>query len=125
MINLTILENGNLRVSIDAEYENAAKGLADIVSKNSADAAWAQIFEEAGLIGNGWGVCGGDDLGCLTEAPFILLNPLPPELPSCEPIAMLDWTYEQAWWFPDYQIINELDILLEKGYVDFTIAKME
>ena len=115
MIKLTELDNGSLRISLEKGHKRELRKLIKVLGYWCV---WSELFELSNLTGNGWGIVSGDDLGQLTDAPFILSGFLPPE-ESEDVFDMTKWTYEKGWWFPNYQVENEIETLLIKGFVDF------
>ena len=111
-INFTILDSGNLRLSVkDRET------FEDIVSKEYYDERHylADFMEDARLIGNDWDCL--YDVG-MTETPAIGQG-----LIYCEDENDNDGypvDFGNLWYFPDYMIYSYIGILREKGEIIFT-----
>ena len=107
MIDLTILENGNLRLSLEKDCREELEELREkfgisVVLHQALEAYWA----------NGWYIGTANQLWQMSESPVI-----------CEEGYVEDngsnTLHGKAWYFPNYMIEDEIETILEKGYVDF------
>ena len=110
-IRLTILDNSNLRLSI-----NDKEDFDDIKSKKYCDERHylSDLMDNSGYIGNDWECC--YDIG-LTEAPAIAQGLIYSEKDDNDGYPV---DYENLWYFNSYMIESYIEILSRQGYVDFT-----
>lgn len=103
-----ILPNKNLKISLGNESaENVKSYLEDHTSFETllefTESYWT----------NGWGVTTGDLLGQLTECPII-----------AEDLTIEDdgsnTLNGKAWYFGNYMVENEIETILENGFIEFT-----
>lgn len=109
-ISFTIQNDGSLKITADAEAREELKAA-------YADGGYPRAFDdilEAGLR-SGFERIRPEYIGALTDSP----------------IFGEEVTYEddltqrvegRVWWFPEYQVINEVEELIQKGEVTFTLA---
>ena len=107
MITLKVLENGNLRVSLTGKKWM----LKEAIEHHPYWTVWGLLLEDSGLLGNGWSIDSCDNVGGLSEAPCFLTDAYPNDDGYIE--------FDKGWWFPDYQVCNDLVELYENGFVDF------
>ena len=69
-----------------------------------------EMMSEVGAIGNGWQIIPPEDIGALTDA-MIISNDFDINNNG-------KFTVNQAYWYPDYQIKSEIDVLKRKGKLE-------
>lgn len=104
-----VIENGNLVFTMDEE--DRATWKAELAEQEYLDIE--DVFYDSGLGGN----CDLDtvqphQIGALTDSPIFA------EAVEYDPGGVIGAT-GNVWWFPDYQVINPLETLLETGRVVF------
>jgi hypothetical protein len=106
-VSFDILPNKNLLITC-----NDAEELKELIEKYSDERELLQeLLEVSGYLGNDWYCLW--DVG-LTEAPVVGYGMFEVE----------DETdFENIWWYPNYQVSNFAEILLEKGNVEFVSAE--
>jgi hypothetical protein len=65
---------------------------------------------------NGWEMVPPEDIGALTSSPILSDSAVRDDDDKLTSIG-------DVYWFPEYQVKSELEELLEKGFVDFTLAE--
>lgn len=108
----SILEDGALEVRV---LTDAGRDLLrDLLSKpRGDDEGFANIIEHMGWAGNGrLYTVAAEWIGALTNGPILADQLDPPVVPDGA----------NVWWFPNYQISDPLEVLLELGRVVFTKA---
>lgn len=107
-VTFTILENGNLRISLNVGME---KDLREILDRELGDfGALLDATEQYWT--NGWGVHSASQLGQLSDAPVI-----------CEDSTVEDdgsiTLNGRSWYYLPYMVFSPLEKIWENGYVDF------
>ncbi len=105
-----VIEGGNLKISLTPEGKelieemraDSTKGWLDIIT---------ELFEYE--MCNGYSYVQPEHIGALTSS-LIIGDGFIDEDTSIE-----DINTTNTWWFPDYQVLNEIDELYEKGYIIF------
>ena len=106
------LPNGNLRIVL---LEGERASVEEIAAQEStADSKLAQVIEWQ--LGNGWSFVRPEDIAALTEAPF-----LTEEIETDDHGTVL-WE-GTVYWYPQYDVSDPVEKLLENGYVDFERGK--
>ena len=113
MITLTEQANGTLLVSLTGKKWI----LKEALEHPPHYTVWGLLLEDSGLLGNGWSVDSCDNIGGLSEAPCILTDGYPDDDGFLE--------FDKGWWFPNYQVENELVTLLTNGQVIFQPIEKE
>jgi hypothetical protein len=109
MITFTKLDNGKLRLT-------ASKGYKRELRQRYIDRGGSDTFEDGteSYWTNGWGIFSADLLGQLSSAPIIV-----------EDLTINDDNSRtlngNAWWYPDYQILDPVEEILKHKYVDFDL----
>jgi len=111
-IKFTVLDNTNLRLSIDNQSD-----FIDVLSRNYVDERHflADMMEDSGYIGNDWDCL--YNIG-MTECPAIGQGAIYPDNEE-EDNDGYPIDYENLWFFGDYMILDYLAIIKENGFVDF------
>lgn len=113
MVNLTELENGNLKITLE---EGGLDELETILERtNDERIHLVEMLDIAGYIGNDW--YSPDEIG-LTEAPAVARGASYPNQDNDEGVE-----YEKLWYFGDYMIVSFTEILKKEGSVVFTLAE--
>jgi hypothetical protein len=118
MIDLTILDNGDLEISVtdEKEFLYEVERFEDL----SENEMLYELLEAARYIGNDW--YANVYIG-LTDSPTIGQGALFNEGEDEGDEAYWENTdYEKAWWYPDYMVKSFLDELVETGKTIFTKA---
>jgi hypothetical protein len=111
MIDITfkVQDNGNLKITADQE---ARDELSETYQDGGYTKAMAEVIDAANRIG--YSDVRPEWIGALTDAPIIGedvdYETDPPKVEG------------RVWWFPDYQIRNEIQELIDDGEVTFTLA---
>ena len=104
-----IMPNGNLAFILDADDDHE-----DVLAMRGY--SWPDMLEACGLLGNGWNSVAPETIGALTDAPIVT-----------DDWSITDEGETQAlgriWWFPNYQVEDPAETLVEKGRVVFTLAR--
>jgi hypothetical protein len=109
------LANGDLRIVLLPE---ARDDVQEIASKDDIDADSKLGETIAWQLGNGWSLVRPEDIGELTGAPI-----LSEEIDYDDQGNVLQ--VGTVYWYPQYDVYDPVQRLLESGYVDFTIPKDE
>lgn len=116
LINLEVLEDGNLRISLTPEGKVSLEDMLNEDGHINYYQAWDDLM--------GWwhgnseyrrtdsSECGG-----LTDSPMIADGMYYED--DGKPAFHPDW---KLWWFPDYQVVDEFEVMLRDGFVVFTKA---
>lgn len=105
------LPNGDLKILADPDMQACIK---DRESGND-------IFDYLeGMLGNGFDVIHPEEIAALTDAPIIGYDVERSDQGELLPSAGM-----KVWWYPEYQVRDPLDDLVEKGELVFTRAKEE
>lgn len=118
MITLTELPNGNLKISIDPEYEGARDEIASLIDTPLSE-AFTEMMSAGGTssyLGNNWHIVPPESIGALTDSPIIGYGAIYAE----EDDQDLPVSYEKLWWFPQYMVTDPIEALLRDGVVVFT-----
>jgi len=104
--------NGDLRITLLPE---AREDVQEISSSQqlSADAKLAETIEWH--LGEGWSFVNPEDIGALTEAP-ILSEDVDYDNRGQAKVGVV-------FWYPEYEVKDPVEQLLENGFVDFTQVK--
>jgi len=111
-VNLRTLDNGDLELSPTPQ---AIAETEHFLGLPTMDALY-ELLED--WLCNGWEIVPPERLGSLTAAPILTDEIIYGDMGSVEYIG-------QVWWFPNYQIENEVETLLTQGKVVFSLAKEE
>ena len=110
MVTFKIQDDQSLKIILD---QDARVDVQDILDNNSPIIALQDVLED--YVCNGWGLYYGEQLGQMTDSPFI-----------CEDSVLDDdgrvTIFGRAWWYPNYQILCPVEQLLKNGEVVFTLA---
>ncbi len=98
-VNMEVLENGDLIMFPTPEAIEEKEYFLSLPSMS----ALYELLED--FLCNGWGIISPEDIGALTDAP-IITNEI--DRDDDGHIIHLGDT----WWFPNYQIENEIELLL-------------
>tara|TARA_S200002703_G_scaffold156509_1_gene162305 strand:+ start:159 stop:740 length:582 start_codon:yes stop_codon:yes gene_type:complete len=110
-VSFDILSNENLLITC-----NDAEQLKELIEKYPDERELLQeLLESSGYLGNDWYCLW--DVG-LTQAPVVAMGMLTGMVEGTE-----EDDFENIWWYPNYQVSNFAEILLEKGSVEFVRAK--
>lgn len=107
------LENGNLKITLNKRGKEELAELKERFEKIGY-AIWWELNE--GKFCNGYTEVKPEDIGALTSSPLIANGIIDEETTQEE----LDNT--KVWFFPNYQVISEIEELFEKGEVIFVNA---
>lgn len=108
MLNIEIDEDGNLVVTADedgVDYINTHKG------ERHHAVIWCDLIESHSCNGS-YTYCNADDLGMMSEAPCIVQEMYYADDGTREPIG-------HVWFFAEYMIVDELDLLVNGFPVKF------
>lgn len=105
-----VLKNGNLRISLDSGNKRNLKELLNN-DKLGSDQKFVMATEQYWT--NGWGVYNADQLGQMTEC-LVISESDDIDDDGNPSVYGKTWTNNH-----NYQVINPLQEILEKGYVDF------
>jgi hypothetical protein len=109
-VNLKTLNNGDLEITPTAQaVEEAERFLA-----MSPMQALEELFED--WLCNGWEFIAPEKIGALTDSPILTDEILYNDQGNIEYIGSI-------WWFPNYQVENEIETLLKESKVVFSLAK--
>jgi len=109
---LSVLENGDLSIKIT---ELGRGELEEFLTKTKDEREIMPDLLEDIFVNSDWGMVQPEDICALTSAPLISSG--------------LDYDFhglvsvDKIWWFPNYQITNAMEELLEKGEVVFSLAE--
>ena len=103
------LKNGKLRISYLKGHKKELREY-----HNEHGEIDTMMEETESYWTNGWGVFTGDQLGQLTEAPIIAKESYFEEDSS-------HTLNGPAWWYPDYQVTDFIEVILDKGFIDFDL----
>lgn len=109
----TISKSGELIFTLDDEERSE---WAEQIAREDQFVDIATVFSETGLAGNcDLDMIQPEDVGALTDSPIF-----------ADDVDLDDQGELRAvgdvWWYPDYQIFNPAEVLVEKGQVIFTPA---
>lgn len=112
-MNHTISTTGALVFTLDAEER------AELMNDIQRDDHYVDIidlFAETGLQGNSdLEVIRPEDVGALTDSPIFATDAVRDDCGEIKRVG-------DVWWFPDYQVRNPAEILIETGRVAFAPA---
>jgi hypothetical protein len=111
LVEFTKLSNGDLRISLLPEGREEAVEISK--TNKSTNAKFTEIIMHQ--ICNGWDVLRPEEVGALTDS--LILSDDSEFDDEGEVI-----TIGNVWWFPNYQILDEVEELLKNGYVDFELG---
>lgn len=110
MINLTELDNGVLRISLDCDYPDVKMEIRKLIRNESLIGGIYTLLDGSGYLGNGWDVA--DDVFALSSAVCIFYD--------LDRNDNGDYVFfDKAWHYPDEVIRHPLMILLAQGFVDY------
>lgn len=116
LINLEVLPDGNLKVSLTLEGRQDLPYLRD---RFSCDSVWVEMVERYQTPGSAYMMLKPEEIGALTSAPIIGHG-----------FAYDDYGEIQqggdnpkVWWFPQYETVDEFEELLKPGgFIIMTLA---
>jgi hypothetical protein len=111
MIDLIIQDDGNLLIELSGEPTDYEKQFyLDLSPIN----ALCELLDTSGYIGNGWQFLKPEDIGALiSDTCPIISNDV--DIEDDGSISHIG----DIWYYPDYAVSNEIEILFEKGSVIF------
>ena len=113
MINLTVLENGNLRLEFDGDSYDR-EDIEESLENNGTVGAFCDMLESNTC--NGWDLRFGDNIGQMTSAPFLFEDSV------ISDDGMTLQNFGRVWWHPDYMVKDEVETILANGFMDFTLC---
>lgn len=123
-LNFTELPDGNLRIELTPEgsgelmgYIFSDGGTGEEGWVMTPDRIWSELIESYSSNGS-YSMIRPEDIGALTEAPIIALNF---GYDDVNERVVIDQE-TKIWWYPDYQVSDELKELLYSGFVLFLKA---
>lgn len=108
---LEILPNKDLKISITADGREELAEMDARENNPGTDYKLARLLEYH--LGNGWEFVRPEEVSALTSSP-ILSNDV-----SRDDDGELT-AIGEVWWFPNYQVINEVEEMKDSGFVIFT-----
>lgn len=109
-VNLQTLNNGDLEITPTAQAVEEAERFLQLAPND----ALYELLED--YLCNGWAFVPPEKIGALTDSPILTDEIAYGDSGSIEYIG-------SVWWFPQYQVENEIETLLKKGKVVFSLAK--
>jgi hypothetical protein len=106
------LENGNLRISLIEEERSEVEEISQ--NGKGIDAQFIEIIEHQ--LCNGWDMIKPEEIAALTSAPILSDSAIYDDRGILTGI-------DEVWWYPNYAIFNEVEELLEHGYIDFDLGE--
>jgi len=110
-----VLENNDLRISIDANDLELADEVRDFREKNCEQGTLLEYTESYWT--NGWGVHTADELGQLSECEVIAEESLSEDDGSI-------LVHGRIWYHPNYMIESIIDTILDKGHIDLPLLEV-
>lgn len=111
LVEFAKLENKNLRISLIEEERSEVEEISQ--NGKGIDAQFAEIIEYH--LGEGWSWVQPEDVAALTSSPILSDSAVYGDHGELEDV-------DDVWWYPNYQVLNEVQELLDHGYIDFDIA---
>ena len=102
----SILENGDLEITLEPDDDRE-----EVAAWRGND--WPELFDSGlHLFGNGWDAVAPEWIGALTDAPIVTDGMTIKDDDTRE-------VYGKVWWFPNYQVEDPIETLVETGRVVF------
>lgn len=106
--------DGSLKISLNEHNPEAYLEVQELIDKPSVEAI-NDLLEACRMIGNDWYIVPAEDIGALTDSPIIGNGAIYAE----EGDQDRPMDYEKVWWFPDYQVVDPIEVLLKYRFVIF------
>ena len=109
------LPDGNLRIQLLPEHRQDVQEIQD-------NEEWGITIKFLEVIEyqlcNGWREVRPEEIGALTDAPILTDDWDENDMGELTRI-------DNVWWLPEYAVVDEVQKILDQGYIDFTLAKGE
>ncbi|CAB4185707.1 hypothetical protein UFOVP1492_7 [uncultured Caudovirales phage] len=109
--------DGSLKISLNPADLDAFDEVQALLEK-PLDQALTDLLDSCRMIGNDWYIVPPEDIGALTSSPIIGAGAIHAE----EGDQDRPMDYALVWWFPDYQVVDPIEVLLKHGSVTFVSA---
>ena len=109
-VDLENTDEGNLEIVLNADGQKEFKTIEEIRSAHGIDAALETLLEDH--LGNGWEIVPPQEIGALTSSPILSDEVERDDEGKVREVG-------RVYWYPDYQVRDEIEALRERLVVVF------